>query len=108
MDIGYRYRLVAEGTKCVADVCVSDGLLTNEVGDHVLGRLEERANVAKFGMLAAKMIAHVHMASGGLVRRMERHSNSPFVVAEKSCGRGLAKTKVPEKHTEIESFLGVK
>ena len=70
----------------MAEVGLPDSLFANEVGNHIASRFEEGANVTKLGVLPTEMVAHVHMPSGRLVRRMEGHSNRSLVVAEKCCG----------------------
>ena len=90
----------------MAHVRLANGLLADEVGDHCARGLEDRAHVAEFRMLAAEVIAHLHVASSWFVGRVLRHSKGALVVAEENCGFALPESEIPQEHPKIECFFG--
>lgn len=57
-------------------------------------------------MLAAEMLPHVDMASGGLVSSVETHSSCPLVVAINVCGMRISEAKMQKEHTKTKRLLG--
>jgi len=89
----------------MALVCEAEGLLGHEVGNHCRCGRKRGGNIALLNVLATEMDPHVNMSSGRLVSRMERHSDSTFVVAEELSRTGLPKTEIAEKEAQVESLF---
>ena len=90
----------------MTSVSTSDGSLREGVGVHVCRLAERSLDIAELNVLSCEELAHVDMASSCLIRGVTSHRNSALVVAINSSRQGGAKTKVKEKHAQIERFFG--
>jgi len=99
--------LLSKRTQRTTRVRLATGLLADEVGDHFACRLEDRAHIFAFRMLATEVRAHLHAASSRFVGRVLRHSKGALVVAEENRGFALPESEIPQEHPEIECLSGV-
>jgi len=56
-------------------------------------------------VLPTKVFYHIDMPSGGLVRWMQAHRDSTFIIAEDNCRLHGSESMLLHQHSKVMSFL---